>query len=114
MYALQRNHQLCLHTHGVKRLVTDINKSNQNRFPVVQTLALNGHVECVSEFSKAKNRVSEIHHPARYGNYHCLNAFIKAGADVNLAGLDGVTPLMEAASSDHLECMKLLVDSELM
>ena len=102
------------HTHCVKKFVdarANMNKSNQNAFPVVLTAALNGHVESVSELLKAKGIVSEIHYPARYGNYNCLNAFIKAGADVNLAGLDGVTPLMEAASSDYLECVKLLVIS---
>ena len=102
------------HTRCVKRLATagaDVNKSYQNGFPAALTVALNGHGECVSELLEVKDIVSEIHYPARYGNYDCLNACIKVGADVNLADLDGVTPLMEAASSDHLECVKLLVNS---
>jgi hypothetical protein len=41
----------------------------------------------------------------------CLQQLIEHGADVNLAAANGFSPLYIAASSGHLECARLLIES---
>jgi ankyrin repeat protein len=47
---------------------------------------------------------------ARDGCYDCVEAFLGAGADVNLPTPEGVTPLMLAIDNDHNDVAKLLLD----
>src|SRR5690349_14946537 len=47
---------------------------------------------------------------ARSGCYECVDALIKAGANVDLPTPEGVTPLMDALDNDHNEVAKLLLD----
>ena len=47
---------------------------------------------------------------ARDGCYYCVEALIKAGADVNVPTPEAVTPLMLALDNDHPEVAKLLLD----
>ena len=47
---------------------------------------------------------------ARGGCYDCVDALLKAGADVNLPTPEGVSPLMTAIDNGHNEVAKLLLD----
>jgi ankyrin repeat protein len=47
---------------------------------------------------------------ARSGCYDCVEALIKAGANVNVPTPEGVTPLMDALDNDHYDVAKLLLD----
>jgi ankyrin repeat protein len=47
---------------------------------------------------------------ARDGCYDCIDALIKAGADVNIPTPEGVTALMLALDNDHNDVAKLLLD----
>lgn len=47
----------------------------------------------------------------RAGCYGCVDAILKAGADVNLPTPEGVSPLMIAIDNEHDDIAKLLLDS---
>ncbi len=47
---------------------------------------------------------------ARNGCYDCVDAMIKAGANVNMPTPEGVTPLLIALDNEHNEVAKLLLD----
>lgn len=47
---------------------------------------------------------------ARNGCYECVEALIRAGADVNTPTPEAVTPLMTALDNDHNDVAKLLLD----
>jgi len=47
---------------------------------------------------------------ARGGCYDCVDALLKAGADVNMPTPEGVTPLMLALDNDHNDVAKLFLD----
>jgi ankyrin repeat protein len=47
---------------------------------------------------------------AFHGNTQIIKALIEAGADPNLAGPDGQTPLMLLARGDNVAAAKLLLD----
>ena len=46
-----------------------------------------------------------------YGHVACVEALIRAGADVNLPDVDGTTPVVSAAYNGHVECIKVLIDA---
>ena len=50
-----------------------------------------------------------LHEAAAQGDRHKLVAFIKAGADVNIANKDRQTALFRAARNGHDECVKILI-----
>ncbi|XP_053367679.1 ankyrin repeat and SOCS box protein 3-like [Clarias gariepinus] len=46
---------------------------------------------------------------AQYGQHHCLEILINAGANVNFQAKDMATPLFFAAQGGHLSCVELLL-----
>jgi uncharacterized protein len=47
---------------------------------------------------------------ARDGCYDCVDALLKAGANIDLPTPEGVTPLMLALDNDHIDVARLLLD----
>lgn len=48
---------------------------------------------------------------AHHGASRCLEILIKAGADINLSGPYGITPLLRAAKRGDLSCVKKLISA---
>lgn len=78
--------------------------------------ALNGHLACVNLFipyggvNLLSRGTSALLFAAAAGSQSCARALIKAGADPQQADeLRGITPLMAAAASGHLPCVKYLL-----
>ena len=49
--------------------------------------------------------------PENHSRSTCVKLFIQAGADVNMAGNRGLTPLINAAMNDHDDCIDLLIQA---
>jgi uncharacterized protein len=55
--------------------------------------------------------MSALHYATREGCSECVAALIKAGADLNVADPDGVTPLVMAGLNARWDSMKLLLEA---
>ncbi len=52
-----------------------------------------------------------IHWVSRYGTAQELEVLIRAGANIDLQGDIGRTPIAEAANFENLDCLRLLIKS---
>ena len=103
----------------VKELIAagaDVNMVDENNTVALHYAAFNGEDECLAELLTTSNinhtnsnGFTALSRACRSGFPKCVEVLLKAEANVNILIKDKSTALMEAATWDHLECVKLLL-----
>ena len=76
-----------------------------------------GHADCVEAVIKSFINVKDGNEDpvlltaARQGNLKCIEALVGAGADVNLSGKRGITPLTSSAARGYIDCVKFFIEN---
>src|SRR5207237_6630348 len=96
----------------------DANSSQGDGMTALHWAATNGNAEMAQLLIyagatvKATTRIgayTPLYIAAQYGNAKVVDLLLKAGADAKTTAIDGVTPLMMAASSGDMDTIKALL-----
>lgn len=92
------------------RGITPLHAACGNAQPLTAQLLLQEGAN-IHAFAKNDHKPAAIHYASRSGDATIVDMLLSHGADPNALRADNITALMDAAATDHLDAMRVLVSS---